>query len=245
MLASNAWARSSVETIRSGNENYRHGQYDDAVKSYQQALVEGGQDNVARYNLGNALYRKGSSQAGINMDGAIADMEQSITVYEDVLKKNIKDNDARFNRDIVTKTIEKLKKQKKEQQQKQDQNNKQEKDKNKDQTKDHSKEQQGKDKQKSDQQDQGQDKEKDQQQAQDKDKQHDKKDGSKKDQEQIQQKKDEGKKDPSKNKLADGQMTKEEAKDILEDYQRNEEPKGLLNFIEKTKGDEQPVSKDW
>ena len=39
-------------------------------------------------------------------------------------------------------------------------------------------------------------------------------------------------------------LTKQEAKMFLDNYQQNEEPKGLLNFM-KRKGKELPVLKDW
>ena len=61
-LATSVWAKSSAVIVKSGNDNYRQGQYNEAIKSYQDALSVGGQENVARYNLGNALFRKGQSQ---------------------------------------------------------------------------------------------------------------------------------------------------------------------------------------
>ncbi len=257
ILVTPAMAKSSATIVKEGNANYTQGQYQEAINAYNNALSVGGQENVARYNLGNALFRKSQAQAKTNIDGAIADMEQSIANYKQVTDKALKDKDAKFNLDVAKKALEKLKQQKKQQEQ-QKQNSKDQKD-NKDKKDQNDQKNDKNDKQdnsKQDKSDQGQKNDQSQKSEQGKDQQQDSQDNQDEQKKQEdQQKKEQGKQDqskqdPSKNNEKDqaqqqGQMSKEEAKNILEDYQRNEEPQGLLNFIEKNKGDEQPVSKDW
>lgn len=260
IAASNLWAGNSAEIVKNGNASYRQGQYEEAVKFYQNALKEGGQDDVARYNLGNAYFRQGKARAQTNLDGAIDDLEKSLSSYIDVINKNGKDADAVFNRDIVSRELEKLKKKRKQQQdqqQKQQQKKDKEQDQQKEQNKDQNKDQKDKDKSgKEDQRDQGQKNDQGQGQQEqsnksggeqkngDKDKQQEKHDASP-DQKDQQTKKSLDNKNSGTENKGDGALDPQEAKDILEDYQRNEEPQGLLNFIERTKGEEKPVGKDW
>lgn len=209
------WA-SSAQTVKQGNRAYRQGNYQEAIQQYDMALKVGGQEPVARYNLGNALYKKGKAQEDNNIDGAIADMQQSLSDYEQVLKKNAKDGDARYNHEFVQKELERLKKKKEEQKKQQQQPQQQKQDQGQQQE------------QKQDQGQQGQD----QQQQQ-------------KQQEQEQQKQQKQQEQQQGASAQDNkEMSKQQARDILEDYQRNEEPQGLLNFIPK-KGSEKPVEKDW
>lgn len=240
-------AKSSATIVKDGNANYTQGQYQEAINAYNNALSVGGQENVARYNLGNALFRKSQSQAQTNIDGAIADMEQSIANFKQVTDKAPKDKDAKFNLDVANKALEKLKQQKKQQEQQKQNSHDQKDNKDKKDQKDQKNDKNDKqDNSKQDKSDQGQKNDQSQKNEQDKG-QQDSKDEQQ--EQEDQDKKEQGKQDPSKNNEKDqaqhGQMSKEEAKNILEDYQRNEEPQGLLNFIEKNKGDEQPVSKDW
>ena len=175
-----AWAASSAGEVTEGNRLYKEGSFEDAAARYNAALARGGQEAVARYNLGNAMYKQGKALEEKDIDRAIGDMQQSLGDYEQVLKKNAKDADAQYNYDFVKKELERLKKKQQEQQQQ---------------------------KQQQQQQQNKQDQQKKQQQPQ------------------------------------QGQDQRQ-AKDILEDYQRTEEPQGLLNFIPKDKP-EKPVEKDW
>jgi len=204
-----ARAASSAKEVTEGNRLYKQGHYGDAASRYDAALAAGGQEAVARYNLGDALYKQGKGLEDKNIKGAIEDMQRSIADYEQVLKKNAKDADAQYNYEFVKKELERLKK-KKEQQQKQ--------------------QQQQQNQQREQKPRQNQDQQKQQQQKQQQPQQQDQKQPS------GQQKKDSGGQDK--------EMPPQEAKDILEGYQRNEEPQGLLNFIPKEKP-EKPVEKDW
>jgi Ca-activated chloride channel homolog len=246
MLPQLARSESSVQAVKDGNRLYKQGSFDDAVKFYSDALKKGGQDHVANYNLGNALYRKGMAQEKQNIDGAIKDLEEAVTRYEQVLKTDAKDSDAQYNKDFVSRKLEELKKKKQEQEQKQQQKQEQKKDqkqdqqKNEQQNKNEQQEQQQKDQQQKEQEQKQQDKAKEEQKKQDEQK-------KKEEQSKVEQKpnkKDENKQGQEQQAVMPGEMSDKEAKELLEDYQRNEEPKGLLNFIPK-KTDEQPVGKDW
>jgi len=72
------WARSSAQVVKEGNRLYKQGLYEEAARDYDTALTIGGQESVARYNLGNALYKKGKAKEDKDIDAAIKDMEQSV-----------------------------------------------------------------------------------------------------------------------------------------------------------------------
>ncbi len=227
-----AQASSPGEAVKEGNRLYKQAMYADAAKLYGSAVQDRRQAAVAQYNLGNALYKDGKARADADIDGAIKNMEQSLSNYNEVLKNNAKDEDARYNAAFVGKELERLKK-KKEEQDKQKQDQKQGKDQDKkSQPQDQDKKEQSQDQDKDGSKDPKPDPQQDQ-----------KKDGQK-------DKEEEQKQEPGEDKPQEGQpqepgeMSPKEAKDILEDYQRNQEPKGLLNFIPKNKG-ERPVTKDW
>lgn len=215
-----------------GTALYKKGDYRAAMGHLRKAALSGDKHvgNAAKYNLGGTFYKHGIGQEEENIDGAIKDLEQSVDIYNEVLKTDAKDLDAQYNKEYVQKQLERLK-QKKEEQQKQQQ---------KDQ------EQQKQDQQKSDQQDQ------DQQQKQDPQDEKKKEQSDKKEDRQEEQKQSD-RQDPDQNKEEQGSqgkpqgndMTPQEAKNILEDYQRNEEPKGLLNFVPRENSSEKPVEKDW
>ncbi len=76
---------------------YQAGDYESAIKSYQDES-----DADARFNLGNALARNGK-------------LTEAIEAWDEVIKANSADADARFNRDLVQKLLEEQKDQQKEQ----------------------------------------------------------------------------------------------------------------------------------
>ena len=135
-----------------GTALYKKGDFDGAAKYLQRSLAarEPALRLNAQYNLGNALYRSGMAREQQDIDGAIASLQKSLGNFDDVIKTDAKDADARYNRDIVQKELERLKKkkeeQKKQQQQKQD----------KDQSGNKEEQKQGGDGQKKQEQQQGQ-----------------------------------------------------------------------------------------
>lgn len=84
-----------------GSALYRSGNYDTAAEQFAHSPSAN-----ADYNRGNALARKG-------------DLKEALNAYDAALKKNPDDQDARFNRDLVQKLLEKQQQQKQNQQQQQ------------------------------------------------------------------------------------------------------------------------------
>ena len=244
-------AESPVINFNLGTALYKSGRYDDAVSSLQKGLLSNDPllKKNAHFNLGDVFYGQGKQKAKQNIDEAIKAMEESLRQFEAVMNLDDKDQDARYNYDIVKKELEQLKKNKEEQknnrQKKQDQDQSQSSsDQNSDKqdqqkNQDHKSSASNDDKKKSESSQENKDEKKD-----DKQKLEDKKqqESSSK---QDAQNKDAGKKD-SINASAPqpGEMTKDEAKALLKQFKQDEEPSGLLN-LQKSSEEERPVLKDW
>jgi Ca-activated chloride channel family protein len=154
----------------SGAAAYKLKDYNKALESFSQALLsrDAGLQSKSHYNLGNTLYQRGETQK--SDDKKLGDWTNALDHYEQTLKLDPQNKEARDNYDYVKKKIEELKNKKQpeqpspspspQQQNKQDKQNKQ----------DQKQEQQQKDQQQQQQQQQqGQDQQqqKDQQQSQD------------------------------------------------------------------------------
>jgi Ca-activated chloride channel family protein len=143
--------------FNAGAAAYRSGQFDEAIKHFDQTL--GSPDlnlqEQAYYNLGNALYHLGESNP--DPGKKTENWEDSLKKYENSMKLNPQDADAKFNHAFVQKRLEELKKQQ-QQQQKQDQNkdnqDKNNQDQNQNQKNDQSKNDQQKNSESQQQQDQ-------------------------------------------------------------------------------------------
>ncbi|MFI5401661.1 MAG: VWA domain-containing protein [Planctomycetota bacterium] len=103
--------------------SYKKGDFDAAAESYRRAIrtEDLKLQNEAYYGLGNTLFRQG--QQGKDAAQTTAKWEEALTQYEGALKLDPEDEDARFNRDLVRRKLEELKKQQ-EQQKQQDQQQK-------------------------------------------------------------------------------------------------------------------------
>src|SRR6478735_5938701 len=170
----------------SGTAAYKLKDYNKALESFSQALLtpDTGLQTKGHYNLGNTLYQRGEMQKGD--DKKLSDWTNALDHYEQTLKLDPQNKEAKDNYEYVKKKIDELKNKKEQQQQpspsptppqknkqnKQDQQQKQQNQQNQDQ------QQQQKDQQQKDQ--------KDQQQAQNQQSQD--KSGSDKDQKEQQQK---------------------------------------------------------
>src|SRR5438132_3787981 len=188
----------------SGTAAYKLKDYNKALESFSQALLtsDTGLQTKGHYNLGNTLYQRGEMQK--SDDKKLSDWTNALDHYEQTLKLDPQNKEAKENYEYVKKKIDELKN-KKEQQQlspsptppqknkqdKQDQQQKQQNQQNQDQQqqqkdqqkdqKDQQQQQQQQQQQKQNQQDQ-----KDQQQAQNQQSQN--KSGNDKDQKEQQQK---------------------------------------------------------
>jgi Ca-activated chloride channel family protein len=206
-----------------GTAMYKKGEYAKALEYLKQAALD---KNVkikpkAEYNIGNALYKSGMQKANTNVDDAIKSLQAALGQYGQSLADDPKDQDAKFNQDFVKKEIERLKQKKQQQQQQKNQQQ------NQNQKQDQ-KNQQNKQNQ------QGQQNQQNQQSQQDKQ--------DKQKQQQNQQNQQQSAKEQAEN--SQKELDRKQAQDLLEEYQENEEPKKLLNYMPK-KIDDRAVLKDW
>ena len=136
-------AQKANNEIEKGNDAYKKNDFKTAIENYKNALRKEPENNTARFNLANALQRENEmEQSRKNYDQVIAkadinslksesnynkalafvkekDLQNAVTFFEESLKENPSDDDAREN---LQKALNDLKKQ---QQQNQPQNQKQ------------------------------------------------------------------------------------------------------------------------
>jgi Ca-activated chloride channel family protein len=114
-----------------GAAAYKAGSYETAAHAFQ-ASVDAAQSASAKrlgdqedayYNLGNALYREGEKTRQSDAQQTIATWTDSIKAYDAALELRPDDADDKFNRDLVKRKLDALRKQQQQQQQqsKQDQ----------------------------------------------------------------------------------------------------------------------------
>ena len=174
ILAIPAMAQSGRGDIRQGNRHFKNEKFDIAELAYRKALEEKKVNQVAEFNLGDALYRqKKFEEAGNQFEAAASSeisktnsakayhnlgnsllqagkIDESITAYKDALRRNPVDLGTKYNLSYAQ-----MMKKKQEQQKKDNKDDK--KDQNKDQKDQQNKDQQ---EQKKDQQDQKKDQQK-------------------------------------------------------------------------------------
>lgn len=171
-----------------GDALYKEKQYDEAVKYYSKVLENPTTDNETKakthYNMGNSYLQSGLDNR--TDPAAMEKFKNAISSYQNSLKINPKDADAKYNLSYAKKMLQQMQQQNQQQQQnnqqqnqQQQQDNKENKDKNEQQNKDQ--QQQNQNQQQQDQ-DQQQNKDKQQQQKQGADKKQEQK---KKDAERI------------------------------------------------------------
>jgi Ca-activated chloride channel homolog len=205
--------------VKAGNQAAVQGQADAAMVHYKKALEQKGDSSVVLYDLGNLLYSGGDydnasktfmgsydpkdppavqSQTFYNLGNSLFEgkkYDQAAEAYLESLKRNPKDDDARYNLELARRML------KQQQQQKQKQKQDQQKD-------DQKKDDQKKDDQKQDQQQQ----------------QDQKKDEQKQDQQQDQQaQQDQQQQDQHQQPMAGQQMSKEDAERLLNALLQNEQ----------------------
>ena len=157
-------AQNTNTLIKNGNDAYNKKEYDAAVENYKKVAENEPDNEKALYNLGNALYKKGTAEEALPFyDAAIKSskistakeeawynkgvvfqntkkLPESINAYKNALRLNPKDEDARFNLQKA------LVQQQQQQQQKEKEDNK-----NKKKPKDDQKQKQKEDKEKNEQ----------------------------------------------------------------------------------------------
>src|SRR6266542_3495929 len=105
----------------SGAAAYKLKDYSRALESFSQALLtrDTGLQSKGHYNLGNTLYQRGETEK--SDDKKLSDWTDALDHYEQTLKLDPQDKDAKDNYEYVKKKIEELKNKKNQQQNKQDQ----------------------------------------------------------------------------------------------------------------------------
>jgi Ca-activated chloride channel homolog len=192
----------------SGAAAYKLKDYSKALESFSQALLS--QDTALQskghYNLGNTLYQRGETQK--SDDKKLSDWTNALDHYEQTLKLEPQNKEAKENYDYVKRKIDELKNKKQEQpspspspQQKNEQN-KQNKQNKQDQKQDQQQQQQQQQNQQQ-QQGQGEQQQKDQQQSQDQQSQG--KSGNQKDQQQQKNDQAQAKNEPQKKEQQPGE----------------------------------------
>jgi Ca-activated chloride channel family protein len=186
----------------SGAAAYKLKDYSKALESFSQALLspDTGLQSKGHYNLGNTLYQRGEAQK--SDDKKLSEWTNALDHYEQTLKLEPQNKEAKENYDYVKKKIEELKNKKQAEQQPSPspsppQKNKQNKQ-NQQQQQQNQQQQQQQQQNQQQQQDQGQQQQKDQQQQQSKDRQSQNQSGNGKDQKEEKNDQSQAKNEPQK-----------------------------------------------
>ena len=239
---------SDVANYDLGTALFKTGDYDGAVEYLQNALLTQKKDlqQKVHYNLGNAFLKDGMSKEAEDLEKAVGSVEKAVGSYGKAVELNSKDDDAAFNQKLAKKELERLKKElekqkksgngknnqdKQNQQSSQDKKSESQKSESQQSNSQQSKEQQSKDQDQTAKKNEGKEEQPQNAGQKEKDAENQKNDSA---QSQAQEAAEGKEKD----------LSKQQAMMLLEDYENNEAPKGLLNFVP-SDGREKPVAKDW
>jgi Ca-activated chloride channel family protein len=102
-----------VADYNGGTEAYARGEFEEAVDKLKGSLATSDLEvqQKAYYNLGNSLYRVGQMGSGEDPKKTIESWEKALKAYDDALALDAADDDARYNRDLVQRKLDELKKQ--------------------------------------------------------------------------------------------------------------------------------------
>jgi Ca-activated chloride channel family protein len=248
---------SSAEVAyNTGAALYKSSEYDQAIGYFEKALLTDDDDfrQSVHFNLGNALYRSALTSEQTDPKVALNGFEQAVSSYESALAIDSEDIQARTNMEFVRKEIERVR-QKQQQQQsgsRQDKNSSQ---------KEQSQESRGQSGSGQNSPPEEKSSEKNQQPGEQPGNDEFRADGSR-DEEQEQKQASSGNQTsgeqqkathmsgdsdkPSGEQNAEDaqQLSRQEAEGMLEDLEQSELPRGMLNFIRKSR-DHATVQKDW
>lgn len=214
-----------------GAAQFKTGDYEKAVGSFEKGLVSEDRnlESWSNYNTANSKYEIGKLKANKDLSAAVKLLEESLGYYKRTIDLNPKDEDAKFNYELVEKELKALK-EKLEQQEKED-------------GKQEGKEKQKQEKQPEKQEGQKQEQEKDQkQQEQQEQKQTPQEEKHAEQNESKEERPSSQEKAGQKGELKE--MRPQEAKMLLDGYRQEEEkPFGLID--DKSKGSSDEALKDW
>jgi len=254
---------SAIINFNLGTALYKNGKFRDAIAPLEKSLLTDDDEfrQDAHFNVGNAYVRSGLSQEETNLSGAIESLKRAVSHYDEAVRMDAEDEDARHNDEIAKKELERLKeKQKQQQQQSPNQQQQNQQGQKNRQNQQQQSQQQNQPSQNQSEGNTSQDQSSAPQKPQD---------GQGKNQEDQNQapKPAESPKQPSNQKPREqqgqgqgvhgraesqrqqtageqGAMTPQEAQQLLKRYGQTEEPQGLLN-LEPRQKHEEPVLKDW
>ena len=230
--------------FNAGAAAYQSRRLDEATNQFNQVLSapDVQLQQRAYYNLGNTFYRLGeqaaadpaaalAAAAGGGGDPRMKAWEQAVQSYDNALKLNPQDNDAKFNQAYVKRQLEELKKQQQQQQQ-------QSKDKKDQDKKDDKDKQDQSQQQKQDDKDQQQQQQKDQQPKDQQEKKDQQSGGQQQDQKQNQQ----SKQDQAEQKKAE--QKKQEQKQAGEKKDQKDAAKQAQKSPEEQKKEQEEAEKE-
>lgn len=249
-------APSSAEiAYNTGAALYKNGEYDQAVGYFEKALLTDDDDfrQSVHFNLGNAFYRSALNSEQVDPKVALSGFEQAVSSYESALAIDSEDIQAKTNMEFVRKEIERVRQQ--QQQQQQQSGNKQDKDSLQKDQQQESREQSGAGQNSSaeevpserNQQDEpsGADQSKADASRGEEQKQASSGHQTSGAQQQETQTSGDSDKSSGEQKAENArQLSRQEAEGMLDDLEQSELPRGMLNFIRKSR-DHATVQKDW
>src|SRR6267378_3508218 len=182
----------------SGAAAYKLRDYSKALESFSQALLspDTGLQSKGHYNLGNTLYQRGEAQK--SDDKKLSEWTNALDHYEQTLKLEPQNKEAKENYDYVKKKIEELKNKKQAEQQPSPSPSPPQKNKQDKQNQQQQQQQNQQQQKQNQQQGQGQQQQKDQQQQQSKDRQSQDQSGNGKDQKEEKNDQSQAKNEPQK-----------------------------------------------
>lgn len=129
LIATSLHAQSARTFVKQGNRAYQSGQFDEALAKYKAALEENGDPGVVAYNMGNAFYELGESEAAqeayinslhpskptvlasslYNLGNAYFQNQkypEAIASYIEALKRNPGDEDTKYNLELARRMLQ-------------------------------------------------------------------------------------------------------------------------------------------
>ena len=155
-LACLGWSYSAAKKNDRGNELYRKGEYEDALKKYSEAMTEAPEKPELYFNIGDTLYKQskfpealklyekseaskdvnyqskvfyniGNSKFRAGKAGAdLSALQEAAACYVKALELNPGDLDAKYNLELSQREIKKIEEQKKQEDKKQEEKKKEE-----------------------------------------------------------------------------------------------------------------------
>ena len=221
---------------------YKTGDYEAALRHFEKSLVSEDEalEAAANYNLGNAEYKSGIAKENDALEEAIGLLKRSLAHYESAILLDPEDGDAKYNHEFVKKELERLQKKSEKEEKKKEEEKKDD----KPESEEGKEEETPREKESEEKEEKKEEKEEEASQAEEKkdegEGQEEESRKEEKEKPEEPEEKPEDKKPGEEEKGGEetragaagyerppGEMSEEEAERLLENYRREEEPKGL------------------